>query len=566
MTTSDVSSRNKLSPDHNGVHHRKPKPTASSMLDPSSDSVHVRKRDHVSVISDEDRQEMGQSSYSTDSKTVDDQKAQTLSASDVPNFILLVILYLLQGIPVGLSFGSIPFLLKAKMSYSEIAIFSLSSWPYSLKLLWSPIVDAIYWPELGRRKSWIIPIQILTGLLFLALGWHIDAIMAEDNINIYFITTLFLVTIFFCATQDIAVDGWALTLLSKDSLSYASTAQTIGLNTGYFLSFTVFLALNSEEFSNKYLRSPENSSDVGVMPLGTYMIFWSLMYIVVTAWLLIVKTEKPTSTDEDLLGIRGVYTTIWKICKLPHMKSFVVILLVAKIGFICNEGVTALKLLEKGFSKEDLALAALLDFPFQLFFGYYAAKWSTGPNPLRPWLYAFYGRLASAVLGMVVVYFYPEGQDISMTYFCIIMVSTILSSFMSTVQFVSISAFMTSVADPLIGGTYMTLLNTFSNFGGTWPKFFVLEAVDKFTVATCSVLDSDGLEMVCKSEASKLACQKLGGACVIQQDGYYYAGSLCVFLGVSLLVFYVKPAILRIQSIPRHMWRLKAAEDEKSSL
>jgi hypothetical protein len=114
------------------------------------------------------------------------------------------------------------------MSYSEIAIFSLSSWPYSLKLLWSPIVDAIYWPELGRRKSWIIPIQTLTGLLFLALGWHIDAIMAEvkfastklssiiharsymtyislpflqDTINIYFITTLFLVTIFFCATQ-----------------------------------------------------------------------------------------------------------------------------------------------------------------------------------------------------------------------------------------------------------------------------------------------------------------------------------------------------------------------------
>jgi hypothetical protein len=66
------------------------------------------------------------------------------------------------------------------------------------------------------------------------------------------------------------------------------------------------------------------------------------------------------------------------------MKSFVAILLVAKIGFICNEGVTALKLLEKGFSKEDLALAALLDFPFQIFFGYYAAKWSSGPKPLRP--------------------------------------------------------------------------------------------------------------------------------------------------------------------------------------
>jgi hypothetical protein len=90
--------------------------------------------------------------------------------------------------------------------------------------------------------------------------------------------------------------------------------------------------------------------------------------------------------------------------------------------------------------------------------------------------------------------------------------STVLSSFMSTVQFVSISAFMTSIADPIIGGTYMTvslflflflsyhclfifhkLLNTFSNFGGTWPKFFVLGAVDYFTVNTCSVANSDGI-------------------------------------------------------------------------
>ncbi|PSS37198.1 hypothetical protein PHLCEN_2v969 [Hermanssonia centrifuga] len=41
---------------------------------------------------------------------------------------------------------------------------------------------------------------------------------------------------------------WALTLLSHENLPYASTCQTIGLNTGYFASFTVFLALNSESF------------------------------------------------------------------------------------------------------------------------------------------------------------------------------------------------------------------------------------------------------------------------------------------------------------------------------
>lgn len=66
------------------------------------------------------------------------------------------------------------------------------------------------------------------------------------------------------------------------------------------------------------------------------------------------------------------------------MKSFIAVLLIAKIGFICHEAVTSLKLLEKGFSREDLALSVLLDFPLQIFFGYYAAKWSNGQRPLKP--------------------------------------------------------------------------------------------------------------------------------------------------------------------------------------
>ncbi|KAG0168541.1 hypothetical protein DFQ30_004613 [Apophysomyces sp. BC1015] len=364
----------------------------------------------------------------------------------------------------------------------------------------------------------------------------------------------FLITIFFCATQDIAVDGWALTLLSKENLSYASTAQTIGLNCGYFLSFTVFLALNSPEFSNKYLRSiPE---DAGILLLGNYMKFWAVMYLVITAWLVFVKKEDESQAEEDKLGISGVYSTIWKICKLPHMRSFIGVLLVAKIGFICHEAVTSLKLLEKGFSKEDLALAVLLDFPLQVFFGYYAAKWSNGPRPLRPWLYAFYGRLLFSALGMLVVAGYPQDQEIGFTYFAIIMASTVLSSFMSTVQFVSISAFMTSIADPIIGGTYMTLLNTFSNFGGTWPKFFVLEAVDYFTISSCSVADQNGQDFSCVSEEGKAQCKELEGVCVMQQDGYYFAGTVCVVLGVVMMLVYVKPVVKNLEKISKSKWRL----------
>jgi|SRR5579871_3179335 len=86
---------------------------------------------------------------------------------------------LLQGIPVGLAFGSVPFLLKAKLSYGQVGVFSLASYPYSMKLAWSPIVDAIYSRKMGRRKSWIVPIQFCSALLLLWLGSHIEGLMED---------------------------------------------------------------------------------------------------------------------------------------------------------------------------------------------------------------------------------------------------------------------------------------------------------------------------------------------------------------------------------------------------
>ena len=65
---------------------------------------------------------------------------------DALPFTLLLCLYILQGIPMGLA-SSIPVLLKEQgMGYGAKAIFSNVSWPYSLKMLWAPVVDALYEP------------------------------------------------------------------------------------------------------------------------------------------------------------------------------------------------------------------------------------------------------------------------------------------------------------------------------------------------------------------------------------------------------------------------------------
>ena len=134
-----------------------------------------------------------------------------LPMQDRRNFFFLVLLYFLQGIPMGLASGSVPFLLKKHLSYGQIGVFSLAAYPYSLKLLWSPIVDAVWSPKIGRRKSWIMPIQVCSGFGMIYLGSRIKEMMVaagqSDGSGVWTFTWWWFFLVFLCATQDIAVDG-----------------------------------------------------------------------------------------------------------------------------------------------------------------------------------------------------------------------------------------------------------------------------------------------------------------------------------------------------------------------
>lgn len=80
-------------------------------------------------------------------------RVQPLTRGEVWNVLLLLFLYVLQGIPLGLA-GSIPLILQSKnVSYKDQAFFSFVFWPFSLKLLWAPLVDALYFSRFGRRYA-----------------------------------------------------------------------------------------------------------------------------------------------------------------------------------------------------------------------------------------------------------------------------------------------------------------------------------------------------------------------------------------------------------------------------
>lgn len=147
---------------------------------------------------------------------------------DRKSIALLMFLYVLQGIPLGVA-ASVPFLLQTrKISYKDQAMFSFVHWPFSLKLFWAPIVDSVYVSWFGRRKSWLVPTQYLIGLFMLLLSTNIDNMMGEGesrgekSVGVFTLTAVFFALNFLAATQDIAVDGWALTMLSK----YASSSSS----------------------------------------------------------------------------------------------------------------------------------------------------------------------------------------------------------------------------------------------------------------------------------------------------------------------------------------------------
>ncbi|SMQ56152.1 unnamed protein product [Zymoseptoria tritici ST99CH_1A5] len=538
------------------------------------------RRKHPSTldIQDEDSSDardrlMGRNTFSLDNEPPDTPTQEEsskgffeLPLQDRKNFLLLVLLYFLQGIPMGLAGGSVPFLLKHHLSYSQIGVYSLASYPYSLKLLWSPIVDAWWSAKVGRRKSWILPIQMLSGIGMLWLGASAQQMMetagADNGAGIWGFTGWWFALVFMCATQDIAVDGWALTLLSQSNLSYASTAQTVGLTGGQFLSYTVFLAFQSPDFANKYFRS--TPQDVGLMTLNSYLTFWGWAYLLVTLGLAFLKKEERTKENES---VWDVYKIMGGILRLRNIQTFIVIHLIAKIGFQANDAVTNLKLLDKGFSQEDLALTVLIDFPFEIALGYYAGKWSEQYKPVNVWCWAFVGRLVAAVFAQAVVMFFPPGGTTN-TYLLVVIVEHVFSTFMSTVMFVAISAFHAKISDPAIGGTYMTLLATVSNLGGTFPRFFVLKFVDIFTVATCipsekppvppNALTGDFITQPfsCVAEAEKHRCTAGGGSCEIQRDGYYWVNVLCVIFGIITFWGFIKPRAKGLQALPMRAWRL----------
>lgn len=481
---------------------------------------------------------------------------------DEGNIALLFFLYTLQGIPLGLS-AAIPMILQNRgVSYKQQAEFSFVNWPFSIKLLWAPVVDCMFSTRFGRRKSWLIPTQYLIGGFMLLLSGHVDQWLGDHgDPNIGILTLLFFSLNFLAATQDIAVDGWALTMLKKSNVGHASTCNSVGQTAGFFLSYVLFMALESPSFCNSYLRSIPQ--DEGLVTLSGFLYFWGWVFVFTTTIVAVMKREReyhdPDHENVPDGDIKTAYSLLLQIMKLKPIRTLVLILLTCKIGFSATDSVMSLKLVETGIPKEQLGLMAVPLIPLQIALPLVISKYTTGPRPLDIFLKAIPYRLMFGFVAAFLVWITPTfvpnpAAGLPFTYYILLLVCYAVHQICLYSMFVSVMAFFARVSDPLVGGTYMTLLNTVTNLGGNWPATLSLWLVDPLTWKQC-IGGTDASDNTCSNTVEQELCTHSGGKCTTWLDGYYIETFICAAIGFAWLSWGNKK-IRNIQSLDDSVWKI----------
>jgi PAT family acetyl-CoA transporter-like MFS transporter 1 len=474
----------------------------------------------------------------------------------------------------------------ARLSYKANAIFSLCSWPFSLKLLWAPVVDAVFIRRLGRRKSWLVPVQLIAGVSMicgcdfvetqLGLGSSSDGMLASA-FDVRGVTAFFFLLFFLMATQDIAVDGWALTMLSKRNRGRGPVCNSIGQNIGYFLSFVGFLALNDAESCNSLWRpllGLKQDATKGLVSLGGFIRFMGYCMLVVTTLVALFKREAASvpkaydhlpktaeamlsfdsgENDDELdasqLGLKETYHRLWEVCKLPSVRWLFLILLTYRLPTALSDNVKFLKAVEFGLSKSTTALLSpTLILPLGIMVPIIANKiWHD--RPLRQFMLAYRYRVSLVPLLDIFLLTMLQHRQTSthglMLFWSVLILSTAAQAVVSSLQFNAQMTFFAHRVDPAIGGSYMTLLNTAANLGGVWPSSIIMWMIGRLSQdAVCRVDEASGQEI----------CTTSG------RDPYYILQLVASVLGL-LWIFVFRKAVQQLENLPDESWRTHILDD-----
>jgi PAT family beta-lactamase induction signal transducer AmpG len=174
-----------------------------------------------------------------------------------PRFLVMLALGFSAGAPLPLVLGILRrWMTESGVSLTEIGMTALIGLPYSLKFVWSPLLDNAMPPAFrawGRRRGWLAVIQPLLMLAILAMGMTDPVLLPLATVSAA------IAVAFLSASQDIVIDAYRIEMLEEREqgiglacyvwgyrlalLAVGSGVLAISTYTGWFWAFAYSAAL-----------------------------------------------------------------------------------------------------------------------------------------------------------------------------------------------------------------------------------------------------------------------------------------------------------------------------------
>jgi len=152
---------------------------------------------------------------------------------NTPAYRLFIVLFLgfASGIPLALTAGAMQaWLTMEGMDLTTIGFLGLVALPYTFKFLWAPLMDRFEPPLLGRRRGWIVLVQ----LIIAAALFFLSNTSPTNSTQIFGAIALFVA--FSSASLDVVIDAYRADLLPPNERGLGSSFTVLGYRVAIVIS------------------------------------------------------------------------------------------------------------------------------------------------------------------------------------------------------------------------------------------------------------------------------------------------------------------------------------------
>lgn len=240
--------------------------------------------------------------------------------------------YFCQGLPFGFFLNYLPVELREKQwSASAISLWSVFlGLPWACKFFWAPFVDTVYSPRWGRRRSWILPLNVSLVLLLVGTAF------TSPETHLYSLIILLFFINLATATQDIAVDGLSVSLLTPAERGIGNGVQVVGYKVGMLLASTWIIYL-PKAYGWAYSQFVMAGC---VLPMMFIALFFDEKKYMASL------PEKEEDAEDS------AWSSVKKLLRYPGMKMLLIFIGTYKVGESMAGSKYNLMLYDKGYEKE----------------------------------------------------------------------------------------------------------------------------------------------------------------------------------------------------------------------